>query len=63
MAHLIGFLMAMTVMYIGYRLGPYVFDGFVARRYEELFHPADISDIDRRFMLVVAEYSIADEAA
>ncbi len=56
----LGFVAAALVMYFGYRLGPYVFDGFIARQYEELFRPSDIWDIDRRFERVLLEFATAE---
>jgi hypothetical protein len=58
---ILGFVAAVVVMYFGYRLGPYVFDGFIARQYEELFRPSDIWDIDRSFERVMLEFA-ADSA-
>jgi hypothetical protein len=57
MFSVIGFFAVIAAVYFGYRLGPYVFDGFVARRYEELFRRADVWDIDRRFERVLLEFA------
>jgi hypothetical protein len=57
MIDLVWILAAVAALSVGYRLGPYIFDGFVSRRYEELFRRSDVWDIDQRFERVLLEYA------